>query len=151
MSSVSGDSFTGPASSSPSPPATGPAPATTPCPTPPPRRARVRYQAMVDVSKWPLFTLLGPQDISSIRQACVFGTSANEAIYITHDDEVRPQMGPYCLPCSHAVDCLTLFSSSVLYLTLTLHRIRCLVNSKPFIFQRTSSYMGYVPVFHPWL
>ncbi|KAG5833215.1 hypothetical protein ANANG_G00273540 [Anguilla anguilla] len=39
---------------------------------------------MVDVSKWPLFTLLGPQDIASIRQACIFGTSANEAIYITH-------------------------------------------------------------------
>ncbi|KAJ8410061.1 hypothetical protein AAFF_G00211020 [Aldrovandia affinis] len=43
---------------------------------------------MVDVSKWPLFTLLGAQDIASIRQACIFGTSANEAIYITHDDEV---------------------------------------------------------------
>uniref|UniRef100_A0AAY4CW17 BTB domain-containing protein n=2 Tax=Denticeps clupeoides TaxID=299321 RepID=A0AAY4CW17_9TELE len=44
--------------------------------------------AMVDVSKWPLFTLLGVHEIASIRQACVFGTSANEAIYITHDDEV---------------------------------------------------------------
>ncbi|XP_061081806.1 RCC1 and BTB domain-containing protein 1 isoform X3 [Conger conger] len=43
---------------------------------------------MVDVSKWPLFTLLGPQEIASIRQACIFGTSANEAVYITHDHEV---------------------------------------------------------------
>ncbi|KAL1022267.1 hypothetical protein UPYG_G00024450 [Umbra pygmaea] len=59
-----------------------------PCPTPPPRRARVRYPAMVDVGKWPLFTLLGASEIASIRQACVFGTSANEAIYISHDDEV---------------------------------------------------------------
>ncbi|XP_036838558.1 RCC1 and BTB domain-containing protein 1 isoform X5 [Oncorhynchus mykiss] len=57
-------------------------------PTPPPRRARVRYPAMVDVGKWPLFTLLGAQEVSRIRQACVFGTSANEAIYITQDDEV---------------------------------------------------------------
>ncbi|KGL74995.1 RCC1 and BTB domain-containing protein 1 [Tinamus guttatus] len=43
---------------------------------------------MVDVGKWPIFTLLSPQEISSIRKACVFGTSANEAIYITHNDEV---------------------------------------------------------------
>ena len=43
---------------------------------------------MVDVSKWPLFTLMSAQELVSIRQACVFGTSANEAIYITHDDEV---------------------------------------------------------------
>jgi RCC1 and BTB domain-containing protein len=44
---------------------------------------------MVDVGKWPLFTLLGAQEVSRIRLACVFGTSANEAIYITQDDEVR--------------------------------------------------------------
>lgn len=44
--------------------------------------------AMVDVSKWPLFSLMSAQDAASIRQACVFGTSANEAIYITHDNEV---------------------------------------------------------------
>lgn len=44
---------------------------------------------MVDVGKWPIFTLLSPQEIASIRKACVFGTSANEAIYTTHNDEVR--------------------------------------------------------------
>lgn len=43
---------------------------------------------MVDVTKWPIFSLLGPQELSVIRKACVFGTSANEAIYITSDDEV---------------------------------------------------------------
>ncbi|XP_030420591.1 RCC1 and BTB domain-containing protein 1 isoform X2 [Gopherus evgoodei] len=43
---------------------------------------------MVDVGKWPIFTLLSPQEIASIRKACVFGTSANEAIYVTHNDEV---------------------------------------------------------------
>ncbi|XP_044301041.1 RCC1 and BTB domain-containing protein 1 isoform X7 [Varanus komodoensis] len=43
---------------------------------------------MMDVGKWPIFTLLSPQEIATIRKACVFGTSANEAIYITHNDEV---------------------------------------------------------------
>ncbi|XP_059540569.1 RCC1 and BTB domain-containing protein 1 isoform X2 [Myotis daubentonii] len=43
---------------------------------------------MVDVGKWPIFTLLSPQEIASIRKACVFGTSANEALYVTEDDEV---------------------------------------------------------------
>lgn len=43
---------------------------------------------MVDLTKWPLFSLMSPQVLSTIRKACVFGTSANEAIYITGDDEV---------------------------------------------------------------
>lgn len=43
---------------------------------------------MADVTKWPLFSLMGPQELSAIRKACVFGMSANEAIYITSDDEV---------------------------------------------------------------
>lgn len=51
---------------------------------------------MVDVGKWPIFTLLSPQEIASIRKACVFGTSANEAIYITHNDEVS--LASSCLP-----------------------------------------------------
>lgn len=47
---------------------------------------------MVDVTKWPLFSLMGPEELATIRKACVFGTSANEAIYITNDDEVRGPM-----------------------------------------------------------
>ncbi|XP_031661407.1 RCC1 and BTB domain-containing protein 1 isoform X6 [Oncorhynchus kisutch] len=43
---------------------------------------------MVDVTKWPLFSLMEGEELSSIRQACVFGTSANEVIYITHNDDV---------------------------------------------------------------
>ncbi|XP_065807795.1 RCC1 and BTB domain-containing protein 1 isoform X2 [Labrus bergylta] len=43
---------------------------------------------MVDVSKWPLFSLLNHEELSTIRQACVFGIYANEAIYITHANEV---------------------------------------------------------------
>ncbi|MEQ2257333.1 RCC1 and BTB domain-containing protein 1, partial [Ilyodon furcidens] len=42
---------------------------------------------MVDVTKWPIFSLMGPEELSSIRKVCVFGSSANEAIYITNDDE----------------------------------------------------------------
>ncbi|RXN32151.1 RCC1 and BTB domain-containing 1-like protein [Labeo rohita] len=53
---------------------------------------------MVDVSKWPLFTLLSAQELASIRQACIFGASANEAIYITHDDEVYV-LGLNCSNC----------------------------------------------------
>ncbi|XP_077584598.1 RCC1 and BTB domain-containing protein 1-like isoform X1 [Stigmatopora nigra] len=43
---------------------------------------------MVDVSKWPLFSLMPPQDLACIWKACVFGASANEAIYINRDHEV---------------------------------------------------------------
>lgn len=53
--------------------------------------ASLHPAAMVDVTKWPVFSLMGPQELATIRKACVFGTSANEAIYITKDDEVRCQ------------------------------------------------------------
>ncbi|XP_075873601.1 RCC1 and BTB domain-containing protein 1-like [Nelusetta ayraudi] len=43
---------------------------------------------MVDLSKWPVFFLLTPEELASVRQACVFGIAANEAIYVTADDEV---------------------------------------------------------------
>lgn len=49
---------------------------------------------MVDVGKWPIFTLLSPQEIASIRKACVFGTSANEALYVTDNDEVSISQNP---------------------------------------------------------
>uniref|UniRef100_A0A669F373 Regulator of chromosome condensation (RCC1) and BTB (POZ) domain containing protein 1 n=1 Tax=Oreochromis niloticus TaxID=8128 RepID=A0A669F373_ORENI len=44
--------------------------------------------AVMDVSKWSLFYLLSAQELATVRQACVFGTTANEAIYITHGNEV---------------------------------------------------------------
>lgn len=49
---------------------------------------------MVDVGKWPIFTLLSPQEIACIRKACVFGTSANEALYVTDSDEVSISKDP---------------------------------------------------------
>ncbi|XP_072370328.1 RCC1 and BTB domain-containing protein 1 isoform X1 [Scyliorhinus torazame] len=53
---------------------------------------------MVDVGKWPVFSLLSPQEIKSIHQACVFGTSATEAIYITKNDDVFA-LGVNCSNC----------------------------------------------------
>ncbi|XP_049584355.1 RCC1 and BTB domain-containing protein 1 isoform X1 [Syngnathus scovelli] len=43
---------------------------------------------MVDVAKWPLFSLMAPQELAGVWKAFVFGASANEAIFITSDDEV---------------------------------------------------------------
>lgn len=67
-----------------------PPPSLTPPPPPPPQRGRPSFAgAMVDVSKWPMFSVLNAEELATVRQACVFGTSANEAIYITHGNEVR--------------------------------------------------------------
>ncbi|KAK2856816.1 hypothetical protein Q5P01_005551 [Channa striata] len=57
--------------------------------TPDPQQGRLSFAgAMVDVSKWPLFSLLSTEELATVRQACIFGNSANEAIYITHGNEV---------------------------------------------------------------
>ncbi|XP_005450135.1 RCC1 and BTB domain-containing protein 1 isoform X2 [Oreochromis niloticus] len=58
--------------------------------TPPPSQlGRLSFAgAVMDVSKWSLFYLLSAQELATVRQACVFGTTANEAIYITHGNEV---------------------------------------------------------------
>ncbi|XP_047433036.1 RCC1 and BTB domain-containing protein 1 isoform X2 [Mugil cephalus] len=62
-----------------------------PHPHPPPHPHRPSPSvagAVMDVGKWPLFSLLSAEELADIRQACVFGTSANEAIYVTHGNEV---------------------------------------------------------------
>uniref|UniRef100_A0A8C4MHU4 Uncharacterized protein n=1 Tax=Equus asinus asinus TaxID=83772 RepID=A0A8C4MHU4_EQUAS len=51
-------------------------------------RFHARSRVLVDVGKWPIFTPLSPQEIAAIGKACVFGTSANEALYVTDNDEV---------------------------------------------------------------
>ncbi|XP_056145392.1 RCC1 and BTB domain-containing protein 1-like isoform X2 [Lampris incognitus] len=61
---------------------------------------------MADVTKWPLFSLMSPQELSSIRKACVFGTSASEVIYITSDDEVYV-FGLNCSSCLGTGDSLS--------------------------------------------
>ncbi|XP_054864225.1 RCC1 and BTB domain-containing protein 1 isoform X5 [Amphiprion ocellaris] len=76
-------------------------------PPPPPRRGKPSFAgAMVDVSKWPLFSLLSSEELAAIRQACVFGTSANEAIYITHANEVFV-FGLNCSSCLGTGDSLS--------------------------------------------
>lgn len=47
---------------------------------------------MLDVGKWPVFALLPPEELKLIRQACVFGSAANEALYVTVNDEVTVRL-----------------------------------------------------------
>uniref|UniRef100_A0A3Q3DC17 RCC1 and BTB domain containing protein 2 n=1 Tax=Hippocampus comes TaxID=109280 RepID=A0A3Q3DC17_HIPCM len=53
---------------------------------------------MLDVGKWPVFALLPPEELGLIRQACVFGSGANEALYVTVNDEVFG-LGTNCSSC----------------------------------------------------
>ncbi|XP_032831091.1 RCC1 and BTB domain-containing protein 1 isoform X1 [Petromyzon marinus] len=55
-------------------------------------------RAMLDVGKWPIFALLPVDEVRRIRQACVFGTSGNEAIFVTDSDEVFA-IGTNCSGC----------------------------------------------------
>ncbi|KAF7644665.1 hypothetical protein LDENG_00218050 [Lucifuga dentata] len=59
----------------------------------------------MDLSKWPLFSLVSPQELVKIRQACNFGNSANKAIYITHDNEMFV-FGVNCSSCLDTGDSL---------------------------------------------
>uniref|UniRef100_A0A3Q3MWQ8 Regulator of chromosome condensation (RCC1) and BTB (POZ) domain containing protein 1 n=1 Tax=Mastacembelus armatus TaxID=205130 RepID=A0A3Q3MWQ8_9TELE len=52
------------------------------------RRLPQTVASMVDVRKWPMFSLLSLEERTMVRQACVFGSTGNEAIYITHTNEV---------------------------------------------------------------
>ncbi|KAI1903822.1 hypothetical protein AGOR_G00031160 [Albula goreensis] len=54
--------------------------------------------SMLDVGKWPVFALLRPEDLRLIRQACVFGSAGNEALYVTVNDEVF-SLGTNCSGC----------------------------------------------------
>uniref|UniRef100_A0A8D3BQR0 RCC1 and BTB domain containing protein 2 n=1 Tax=Scophthalmus maximus TaxID=52904 RepID=A0A8D3BQR0_SCOMX len=54
--------------------------------------------SMLDVGKWPVFALLPPEELRLIRQACVFGSAANEALYVTVNDEVFA-LGTNCSGC----------------------------------------------------
>ena len=52
----------------------------------------------LDTDKWPIFSLLEPDFLASIRTACVFGSSGNEAIIMTKDDDVYA-LGSNCSGC----------------------------------------------------
>ena len=52
----------------------------------------------LDLDKWPIFSLLTYDFQLSVRQACVFGSSGNEAIIITKDDDIF-SLGSNCSGC----------------------------------------------------
>ncbi|KAL2310884.1 hypothetical protein Nmel_002563 [Mimus melanotis] len=53
---------------------------------------------MLDVGKWPIFSLCSSEEIKLIRQACVFGSAGNEVLYTTENDEVFV-LGMNCSGC----------------------------------------------------
>ncbi|KAA8594019.1 hypothetical protein FQN60_004853 [Etheostoma spectabile] len=62
------------------------------------RGGNTDLSSMLDVGKWPVFALLPPEELRLIRQACVFGSAANEALYVTVNDEVYA-LGTNCSGC----------------------------------------------------
>ncbi|GAB6032349.1 RCC1 and BTB domain-containing protein 2 [Chamberlinius hualienensis] len=42
----------------------------------------------MDISKWAIFSAINPKFIATFKLVCVFGTSGNEALIITKDDQV---------------------------------------------------------------
>ncbi|XP_057350503.1 RCC1 and BTB domain-containing protein 2 isoform X4 [Manis pentadactyla] len=53
---------------------------------------------MLDVGKWPIFSLCSEEELQSIRQACVFGSAGNEVLYTTVNDEIFV-LGTNCSGC----------------------------------------------------
>ncbi|XP_013780686.1 RCC1 and BTB domain-containing protein 1-like [Limulus polyphemus] len=53
---------------------------------------------MTDIDKWLIFSTLAPETVSNVKLACVFGSSGNEAIIVTKDDEVFA-LGSNCSGC----------------------------------------------------
>ena len=51
-----------------------------------------------DLSRWPIFSILPEDVLNSIRKICVFGSSGNEAIFITASDDVCA-IGSNCSSC----------------------------------------------------
>ena len=52
----------------------------------------------LDVDKWPIFSLLDIEFLKSVRTACIFGSSGNEALIVTKDDNVYT-LGSNCSGC----------------------------------------------------
>ncbi|KAB0400187.1 hypothetical protein E2I00_001994, partial [Balaenoptera physalus] len=68
------------------------------------RRAQHPVQAtlsslkMLDVGKWPIFSLCSEEELQLVRQACVFGSAGNEVLYTTVNDEIFV-LGTNCCGC----------------------------------------------------
>ncbi|XP_033122621.1 RCC1 and BTB domain-containing protein 1-like isoform X2 [Anneissia japonica] len=48
----------------------------------------VKMTNIHDIAKWPIFSLLDESFFNVIKFACVFGSSGNEAIFVTKEDDV---------------------------------------------------------------
>ena len=53
-----------------------------------PVQATLSSLKMLDVGKWPIFSLCSEEELQLVRQACVFGSASNELLYTTVNDEV---------------------------------------------------------------
>ncbi|XP_048656888.1 RCC1 and BTB domain-containing protein 2 isoform X3 [Marmota marmota marmota] len=63
-----------------------------------PVRATLSSLKMLDVGKWPIFSLCSEEELQLIRQACVFGSAGNEVLYTTVNDEIFV-LGTNCSGC----------------------------------------------------
>nr|XP_031322313.1 RCC1 and BTB domain-containing protein 2 isoform X7 [Camelus dromedarius] len=63
-----------------------------------PVRATLSSLKMLDVGKWPIFSLCSEEELQLVRQACVFGSAGNEVLYTTVNDEVFV-LGTNCCGC----------------------------------------------------
>lgn len=63
---------------------------------------------MLDLDRWPIFSLLDEKFLASLTTACVYGGAGNEAIVITCNDEVFAlgSNGSSCLGVGDAQSCL---------------------------------------------
>ena len=63
---------------------------------------------MQELSRWPIFSLLDEDFLTSLKIAYVFGNAGNEAIVITRDDDVYAlgSNGSSCLGVGDAQSCL---------------------------------------------
>lgn len=59
---------------------------------------------ILDITKWPIFSLLEPDFLEKVTKACVYGSSGNEALMVTSEDEVYA-VGSNCSTCLGLGDC----------------------------------------------
>lgn len=52
----------------------------------------------LDISKWSIFSALDPKFVVKFKLVCVFGSSGNEALIVSQDDQVY-SLGSNCSGC----------------------------------------------------
>ena len=58
----------------------------------------VQSRPVTDLSRWPIFSILDAELLSSVKKICVFGSSGNEAVFVTKEDDVYA-FGSNCSNC----------------------------------------------------